>query len=377
MLYAHANKGSISRNLCPVDDELLGSGQDKGYVFPEADRPTITRGQKLGLVGNSGESTGAHLHVHKQTDPDGDPQAMPFERGMIADFTATEPDGDCNGTADINKWTPLKNSAVPQKTALFWPPTKLHKEYTRSRFDEGDFGRLFAHLTDSGYRLDWIDGYSVGGEVLFNHIWKKADTPWRAFFGLAQADFEKKLDEAKADGFAPVHLDSYLRNGQVRYAIVFHKNQPGQWLLRSNRTGPEHQTIFDQAKQDGLRPVAISVVSVGGDRSYSALYRADNLGSWAAKSTVAEDEYQAEFNANRAAGRAPIYLNAYMHTGKPFVSAIFASKPGGDVRARHRLSADGIQSEFDAAMAAGFETDVITAFDGANVQHRFFALWRK
>ncbi len=376
MLYAHARKGSIPDELCPVDDELLSAGQEKGFVFPAGDRPSIRRGQRLGLVGNSGESSGAHLHVHKVAVSNNTPLAIPLPRGMVADFTA-DSTGDCNGTADINGWSRLNGKPIPQKTVLFWPPTSLGNEYTRIQFNPDDFQRMFEHLSDSGYALDWIDGYSVGGKVYFNHVWKRSSTPWRAYTKLPRADLEKKLQQLKAQGYAPVHLDSYLSAGSPLYAVIFHKGKTGQWRLRTDRTKTQHQAIFNQAKKDGLRPVAISVISVNGSLRYSALYRSESLGSWSASSTVAERDYQAVYDANRKQGRVPVYLNAYMHAGKPYVSAIFASRPPGAHVARHQLSASKFQGEFDGAIRGGYQTDVVTAFDGANSQHRFFGIWRK
>lgn len=373
LLYAHFRKGTLARGLCPEDAERLQPGQTKGFVFDPGDRPTIKKGQFLGRVGNSGSSSGPHLHVHR-LDADNKPKALPLSRGMVSDFTKSG-SGDCGGTADINSWTPLDGDPIPQSSVLFWPPRRLGAEYTRHGFASSDFQRMFDHLADSGFWLDWINGYSVAGKVFYNHIWKPAEGPWRAYSSLTQSEFQEKLDEADADGFDPVHLDSYLRSGSVRYAIIFHKKKPG-WRLRTNRTQAQHQDILDEAMKDGLRPVAISVVSTGGDRRYSALYRKIS-GSWSAKSTIPESGYQAIFDENVAAGRAPVYLKAYMHDGSPFVSAIFSSNPSGPFKARHKMGSSSLQNEFDDAMEAGFGTEVITAFDGAQSQHRYLAVWRK
>jgi hypothetical protein len=373
LLYAHFRKGTVSTALCPEDAELLQPGQEKGFEFDPDDRPTIKKGQLLGRVGNSGKSTGPHLHIHR-LDADSKPKALPLSRGMVSDFTKSG-SGDCSGTADINRWTRLDGDPIPQARVLFWPPRRLRAEYTRHGFASSDFQRMFSHLADSGFWLDWINGYSVAGKVFYNHIWKPAEGPWRAYSSLKQSEVKKKLDEAKADGFGPVHLDSYLRSGSVRYAIIFHKNKPG-WRVRTDRSPAQHQDIFDEAKKDGLRPAAISVVSIGGERRYSALYRKIS-GSRSAKSTIPESDYQTVFDENVAAGRIPVYLKAYMHNGSPFVSAIFSSNPSGPFKARHGMSSSSLQSDFDAAMSAGFRTKVITAFDGAQSQHRYFAVWRK
>jgi hypothetical protein len=66
-----------------------------------------------------------------------------------------------------------------------------------------------------------------------------------------------------------------------------------------------------------------------------------------------------------------------MHGGKPFLSVIFAQKPAGQRKDRHMLSQDGYQQEFNSALQAGMLTRAVSAFDGAQSQHRYIAIWRK
>lgn len=372
VLYAHFRKGTVAAALCPESAERIQVGQVKGFEFDPADQPTIKRGQLLGRIGNSGQSSGPHLHVHRVASNKA--KAIPLSRGMVSDFTKSS-SGDCKGTADIDSWRRLNGDPIPQRDVLFWPPIRLHAEYTRHSFASGDFQRMFSHLADSGYQLDWINGYSVGGKVFVNHVWKPAQGPWRAFLSLTQSQFEKRLNDAERDGLEPVHLDSYLSDGQVRHAVIFRKARPGS-RVHTDRTAAQHQQIFDEARADGFQPAAISVVSIGGERVYAALYRKTS-GSWQARSTIPEGEYQTVFDENRAEGRLPVYLKAYMHGGSPFVSGIFSSQPTGPFRARHGLSSAALQTEFDDAMQAGFRTSLITAFDGARSQHRYFAVWRR
>ena len=53
-LYAHLQAGSVPADLCPTD-----GAQSAPY-------PVIHKGQRLGVAGNSGSSSGPHLHVHVQ-----------------------------------------------------------------------------------------------------------------------------------------------------------------------------------------------------------------------------------------------------------------------------------------------------------------------
>jgi murein DD-endopeptidase MepM/ murein hydrolase activator NlpD len=72
ILYAHLQTDSIPAELCPKTKRFVRDARDKSGPFgfvPEAyiepgDRPKIKMGQFIGLVGNSGASSGPHLHLH-------------------------------------------------------------------------------------------------------------------------------------------------------------------------------------------------------------------------------------------------------------------------------------------------------------------------
>jgi len=363
---SHFIPGSVPSAICPHNNALYTTASANSQT-DVTNGARISAGQYLGRVGNVGNSTGPHLHIHRHES--GTPKMLRFKRGLASPFTGT--------AADLNNWTSFKGDQIPPGQTLVWPPRSIFGEYTRFGFSESAMGRMFDHLADSGYWPKHIDGYSVGGKVYYNMVWEKAPGPWRAYFGQTQAKLQERLDKAKADGYAPVFIDSYTRNGQVRYAMVFRKGISGAWRVRSNRTTSAYDDILDQAKADGLKPVNVSVVSIGGERRYTALFRSNSIGSWQLKSQIKESDYQSVFNSNKAAGRHPIYLNGYMHNGTPYISAIFASKDLGDLKARHKMSGSSLQSEFNAATSAGFQTQVITAFDGAKSTHRYAALWRK
>ncbi len=66
VLYAHFKKGTVRSDVCPRS----GSG-----FRPNAIR--VKAGQILGHAGNSGRSSGPHLHVHVVTNADDDGQGRP------------------------------------------------------------------------------------------------------------------------------------------------------------------------------------------------------------------------------------------------------------------------------------------------------------
>ncbi|MGH6895493.1 MAG: hypothetical protein ACREJ5_02955 [Geminicoccaceae bacterium] len=365
-LYAHARPGSIPASLCPHDARLFSEpGKTSEMDIPVGSRPKIKAGQLLGRVGNSGRSSGPHLHVHKVKD--GKAHPITFARGLATPWNAA--------MADINKWTRFAGRSIPKGEVLIWPPRRLSQEYARHRFNPNAYSRLFDHLVDSGFKPGWFDGYSVGSKAFYNFVWRPADRLFRAWRDLSSVTYQQRINAAIADGFEPTHVESYLVNGQVRHALIVEKGVPGSFLARHGLTSAQHQRVFDQARAQSLNPVNISVVSVNGQRRYTVLYRSNNIGSWVVKSRVPVRDYQALFNAQKASGRLPRYVGAYMHDGTAHFSVVFASSLDGAV-ALHGLTPSGYQAAFTEQTGAGRVTRVVSGYDGAEVNHRFVGVWK-
>lgn len=369
VLYAHLKTGSVPSSLCPHNAALF-SAPDATHEadVPAAQQKTIAAGTFLGHAGNNGNSSGPHLHVHKQ-DLDGQPVQLEFRRGLATPMSGSK--------ADINAWTSFRNDMIPEGPTLIWPPLSLGKEYARHGMPAGDYQRMFDWLAESGYQLEWIDGYSVGGKAFLNHIWRPAQGAWRARHLVTSAAYQVEFNQQTLQGYRPVHVESSLVGGNVRYSVILDRDEPGGYLARHGLTEAQHMAVMEEAKSKNLSPVNVSVVSVNGQRRYTVLYRAEDIGQWQMRSQIPAADYQALYDANAKAGRRPSYVNAYMHRGQPFYSVIFSEKPTGARKDRHGLTSAQYQAEFNAAHEAGLLTRAVSGYDGAQANHRYIAIWRK
>jgi hypothetical protein len=361
ILYAHLQKGSLPAKI------------KKGA--------TVAAGERLGLAGNSGNSTGPHLHIHaiQGTEAEKGPlRPTPFRNAWVVDRTAINPP-DPKGP-----WTAMKGQGIPEVASVIWPAATAPAWYppdwaeiARHGIPEASYQLEFDKIASSGYRLVWVDGYEVNGKTFFNVIFRPADgTAWVARHGLNAAAYQKEFDTWTAKGYRLLHIETYLSGGQICYAPIFVKSPGPGFVAYHGRTAAEHQAEFNKLTKDGWRPVNISVVSPGGDRRHTALYEKRDVGSFFTKSFLTPAEYQTHFNANVEDGRKLVYLNAYTHDGSPRITAIWNEKASSPFSARHGLSSGGYQTEFDKHLGGGFLTRAVAGYE-ENDGHRFAALWSK
>lgn len=188
VLYAHAKPGSIPTALCPHNAVQLSSNKrDGGEPSLLVDTKVVkgarvTPGMPLGLVGNSGDSSGPHLHVHVVRN--GVAQPMPFRRGM------TTPLGD-DDRADIDgPWTRLDGKEMPARRVLLWAPHR-QGNYTFNGVPAANYQRMVDHLADSELMPGLIT--CAGNGATYNSDWSPAKgKDWASFNAMSPEEAKAK-----------------------------------------------------------------------------------------------------------------------------------------------------------------------------------------
>jgi hypothetical protein len=189
--HAHMIPGSISSAICP--NEKARFDKPSANVMPPEAAVTggvrITKGQYLGLAGNSGNSTGPHLHVHMVKD--GAPFAMAFEHGQTTPFTngATPPTGP---------WTLLKGSALPTGPILVWAPRSTGHWFVNN-ISSAAFQGWFNHMTDSGQMPENLPCESGG--AFYDTEWVPSVGSWYAKAGMNAAELANQTNALALQGF--------------------------------------------------------------------------------------------------------------------------------------------------------------------------------
>ena len=251
-------------------------------------------------------------------------------------------------------------------------------EYVRRGVPAHDYQQVFDDADRSGYRLEWIDGYTDDGKVHFNVIFRtnEPEINWVSHHDMTGTIYQQKFDEYRDAGFSLDHVDSYVVGNKILYAAIWTK-PGGAFTAYHGSSAEEHQRSFDALTDTGWKPKVISVASVDGKRHYTALYTKQAIGSFEARSFLTPDEYQTKFDQNKARGRHLHYLKSYLHEDKLRFSAIWAEKPElSGSKAHHGLTAGQFLTRWEDAMSTGFRTRAVSGCEvGGKVQYAVY--WTK
>ncbi|MES2322312.1 MAG: M23 family metallopeptidase [Pseudomonadota bacterium] len=192
-LHAHMIPGSVPASICPNNKVKFTNPSDTGWIAPEAavsGGVKITKGQFIGLSGNSGNSTGPHVHVHMAKNSA--VYKMPFAHGQTTPYT--------NGNAAPNgPWTLLKGSTLPDGPILVWAPRST-AYWTVNNIASQAFQGWFNHMTDSGEMPENMP--CTSGGAVYNTDWVPSQGSWYAGAGMTAAEMATKTNTLAMQGYS-------------------------------------------------------------------------------------------------------------------------------------------------------------------------------
>lgn len=242
---------------------------------------------------------------------------------------------------------------------------------------EAEYQRYVSELAAHNSMPDWISFYNVGDAVFVNVIFRPAKTGWLARHGLNGAEYQELYDEQVKNGsYRLKQVDSYVRAGQIRYAVILIKGDSANMPAYHGITAVEHQEKFDAWTAQGFVPVNLSVTSIGGQRRYAGFYEKKIVGGLAVKSFLTGEQYQTFVNEQVEAKREIAYLKSYHHNGDVHYSAIFYGNIDRPQVLRHGMSSASYQDAFDQWVGQGYTLKLVTAAERAR-NHVFAAVWQK
>jgi len=254
-------------------------------------------------------------------------------------------------------------------------------QQVRHNVPDGDFQYVFDDVTTAGFQPVWVDGFTVAGAARFNAIFRRSDGfAWASYNKVPAGDYQGLMDYMVSTGYRPTYIDSYALSDNVFYSVVFTQRPGPDWAAYHGLTEVEAGVRFGELRAAGFRPAMISPVVVGGQTYVSGLWDNASVGGWEAWYAMNSDGYQTAF-IDYTEGEADLrlnYLNVYTDAaGNPAFSAIWSGTGYGGYVARHAMSADDFQSEFEAVTydAPYFGTEIVTGYDDGYGNAAFGALF--
>ena len=172
---------------------------------------------------------------------------------------------------------------------------------------------------------------------------------WVARHGLSGAQYQEAFDQYVGQGFRLQCVAGHDAGGGGRYSAIWDKSGGGAWVARHGLTGAQYQAEFDKLVKEGYRLKMVNGSSIGGSPHFAAIWEKAAGGAWAARHGLTSQQYQAEFDKYNGQGYRLSWVSVYADGNQARYAALWEKKAGPAGVARH-----GLEESAYRAAAAGY-----------------------
>lgn len=381
VVIAHKQHDSIPDDLCPGPDHTHHTGLN----IP------VRAGQFIGRVGNTGRSTNAHIHLHVYNETAQDTTGSARGgRGVPANFRNLRSAADQTNATYLGQNPNLgqHDGKVLHRFSLFQPNPCGYPEITDTATE-----RSFIHLssecyedmlnvaTAKGWVPNLLDAYEVSGLAQnvprFNATFRPSTgASWTAYHDRTTAQMADAIVANIDAGRQLQTIDAYRFGDQVRYAALFF-NRPGpDQDVFFDRSQAQWEVEFAQMADAGYVPVNVAVVQTSlGALRYTSVWEKFNTPGWTLQVPPAAD-FSSVLAAEEAAGRKPVYVNAFKVGSTPYVAGLFVPGMGGTTT--RSVDVDSMSMSFALGWNVNNDRPIraVAGYDNGFGSPRFTAVWR-
>lgn len=369
-LYAHMQKGSLTSSL-----------MKKGA--------TVKKGAVLGKAGNSGNSSGPHLHIHiKAYKNDDQPDSGAFRPLLFNTGYVIGKEHYKTPKSNIN-WSKLNTQGIPGKKskACFVAMEHPYCEYptnwgevAKHGVSNANYQAEFDKIWTCGYYPVWVDGFDVNGKTYFNAIFRPSkNVAWVARHNMDGKKYQTEFDKWVKAGYRLININSYLLSGKLRYAAVWKKDSSIKWMAYHGQPLAWHEANFEKHHKAGWVPANVSCVHIGSKTYVSALWEKKKTGGFYLRPDMTLQGFKDAFMDYTDKKKFKlVYLDAYVKGGKPRLSGIWY-KNAPDYNSwweKHHLSGSQYQTEYSSMLSKGYLTRCVVGYEDGNKAH-YEGIWSK
>jgi hypothetical protein len=252
---------------------------------------------------------------------------------------------------------------TPDHFAAIWAKTGPGAWVARHGLSSADYQAAFDTFVRQGYRLVEVDGYELGGQPRFAALWRKvASGPWVARHGMSAADYQTEFNKNVNAGFRLTWVNGYTVQGQDFFAAIWEKSPGAAWVARHGMSADDYQATFNDLVSKGFRLALVSGYAEGNQARYAAIWDKSPTSAWVARHGMSGDDYQAEFNKNVGKGFRLAMVSGFQVAGQTLYAAIWDKNVSGAWVARHGISNTEYQAEFNAYVSQGYRLAWISGY---------------
>src|SRR6266851_2117639 len=195
-------------------------------------------------------------------------------------------------------------------------------------------------------------------------LWEK--TPGPAFVarhGMTPQVYQQEFDKYAGEGYCLTLVSGYPVGIAARYAAIWEQKTCPAFVARHGLTSAAYQKEFDTlVGQQGHRLKLVSGYNVGGQDFYAAIWEKTPGPPFVARHGMTSQGYQQEFDKWNAQQYRLKLVNGHKIDGNQSYAAIWEKAPRPAFVARHGMTSDGYQQEFDKWVGQGFRLMLVNGY---------------
>ena len=250
----------------------------------------------------------------------------------------------------------------------------------RHRLNSGEYQTLFDSLTQQGYRLLYISGYTINNQERFAVYFEKSnDGPTQICrHGLTNSQYQQAFNNAASQGYRLTLVNAYSgTNGIDKYVAIWEKSTSNSVPLvaRHGLTSAQYQNEFNSWTAQGYRLTHVSGYGISNTAYFAAIFqKLTSTPAWTARHGLTAAQYQTEFNTLTNQGYVLVLVSGYTVNNIDYYAAIFEKKSSYPWIARHALTHNVYQSEFTNNYYQGYRLKVVCGYTKNNID-LYAAIW--
>ncbi|MFJ7682319.1 galactose oxidase-like domain-containing protein [Peribacillus butanolivorans] len=210
-------------------------------------------------------------------------------------------------------------------------------------------------------------------------IWEKSEgVPFVARHNLTSSQYQQQFDQLVGqEGYTLTLVNGYTVSGQNRFCAIWEKKQSPPFVARHGLDSQAYQQEFDELVRQGYRLKMVSGYELNGQDHYAAIWEKSEGPAWVARHGLTAQQYQQQFDQLVGQGFRLKLVNGYSVGEQDRYAAIWVNDGGPAFIARHGLTSQEYQTAFDTFVGQqGYRLTWVSCYRLGG-EERYAAIWEQ